>query len=41
MLAVGFENTIPESERVQKHALDHAATGISRFQLPIKNLHLR
>jgi hypothetical protein len=28
MLLVGFETTIPASERLQTHALDRAATGI-------------
>jgi len=27
MSPVGFEGTIPESERLQTHALDRAATG--------------
>jgi len=32
MPPVGFEFTIPASERPQAHALDRAATGIGTFQ---------
>jgi hypothetical protein len=35
MPPVGFESTIPASERSQTHALDRATTGIGRIDILI------
>jgi hypothetical protein len=32
MPPAGFETTIPASERLQTHTLDHTATGIGRYE---------
>jgi hypothetical protein len=39
MSPVGFEPTIPASERPQTHALDRAATGIGTLDLSCEVLH--
>jgi hypothetical protein len=42
MPSAGFKPTIPASERLQTHALDRAATGISdRVQTPAETSGIR
>ena len=41
MFPLGFEPAIPESERLQTYASDHAATGFSQYMLILMlNLHV-